>query len=1718
MKKIICLISLLVAETLFADVMSYRYEDGNIHFGLPSWVELSDILIDESRINTSFNNLPAIYAICDNKFTFGEEVNQDPRFKIDLPESHSIEFLGTNYSSLTVHEDGRIEFGDEENYYDKRRPYIKVATVLEKDKYVIGKNVEWGLVSQKVDNVLENFIVINFGRFTYPVQGGLHHPPRPCSIQILIYQNGEVQIQYWFHDNHYWDVDDWVTPEFFDGHGSQIADTKKLSPIYVDIYNGDGLRPGWIAKALNSDYAVDITEPEIGAGLHVQMNSESPDLGGIIAYDYSREHPVVGSFSSVNVWTSDFSTKDIAPIFCWYFNEYYNTIDANIPKSLPYESSPLTLEKNDYSYTWDAYKNNPKNKKIVLRTDKTIDFIGAPAFKFQRAQRLEDSREKIYDFYIKMIRYNLAQPQSIQFLPLRIKRNFITINSDGGIIDLPQIKGTPDAGDSYIKTYKLYLGQEINGAIIAAPGYLIHKVIVSRSLDDNTGTVVYDNDKLLLKNTSQLNFTVGKEKREIIINGRMDNVSNVVLRVWYKKCETRELDYVIPAMVKTETYTAPIASPENRINSSAQIMNAFGGIAQKQVKIKGTEYSVHSEYSNGVGQTTRIPMTFIHKSESGDFEYVDMACEGCIIAANAYYYKRPDGAQSNSPLDDIDRPDAENNAFTETRYFNGNSKNSGAISASAGIAKRSFAFNEDSYAQDWVMPASSKYDFIPHEKLDEGTLQNIFRNRSNDASKKDFVLKIYRNADGKHSQEIYNSKGQKEASWFFDGEKELINVYEYDDFGNLTKTYNKDCNQISLNTSYDAQGRVKAIQSNDRGLTQYRYDSKGHLRFVKTPLHGEGEFTAYFFDNLGRKIAVGEVSGVTPSIFENPDVDDTALNGKVRYTSKIIYGKPDIEFLKNLGIEAVLAQSILNKMDFIRADDIGAVVSFDEQEKMTTVKLSEYNRIGEKKYQWIVLGLGEEAIAIQLSYDYNLSSELTHSVFSEWNGSEWVHISTRTREYDSQGRLEKTMEDGAILAKYRYTPNGNVHEKLYYDKGVLVFRKVISRDVYDRPTKISYFDGEDGGDELYSTNLDFKSVESNQVKDVSHEWSSWGDGREFSKNYSYEYDYSGRLTSVTGDLSGSYEYDALGRLTRKVEGNTTVDYLYRADNYRPTDIVITGTSMNRDAFLLYDAAGNVWLDKHNFVAYKNNKYGAPTRITKFTSSPSGISLEMVNNSVGELPDAKFSIDVAYDENGDRVWYSVNDIADNKTGYTRVTLPGVGVYEAPRTNGVNGAFKLVRKDLIAGGYRDASGNARFPVTDAQGNVRSYAMTSGLRSAYDYYAYGTVDELVVDEDGNDNRWQSKEFDGEHGKYYFGARYFDPFFGLWMSPDPAGQFANPYSYGGDPINFIDPNGEFAISSIIIGAAIGAIIGGSAAYANCSDRDECGWEALTSAAVGGAAGAAGGAVGEAFSGLSASYAGAAGWSSLNAGAKATEASLTAAMVNSTIQGSIVGGTTASVQYVLGDHSWNTGHFMLTSFGGMLAGAALGAISAQIRFDASEDFRQSTYQIMEDYAYDKGIDVKDVINYDYELNQKQRAVDYYAYRIRKYTSAKFKYDAISAGTTRGFYNEETKLVSIYDEAFVVDGQYDATSLMSTIDHEMNHITDNEKWIAAAKKNGFNDFSSDGNVAGNGRAFVEASNYYKGIQQGKEFGYSDRVMNYLKGRYHAYAPWHVRIMIESSLY
>ena len=101
------------------------------------------------------------------------------------------------------------------------------------------------------------------------------------------------------------------------------------------------------------------------------------------------------------------------------------------------------------------------------------------------------------------------------------------------------------------------------------------------------------------------------------------------------------------------------------------------------------------------------------------------------------------------------------------------------------------------------------------------------------------------------------------------------------------------------------------------------------------------------------------------------------------------------------------------------------------------------------------------------------------------------------------------------------------------------------------------------------------------------------------------------------------------------------------------------------------------------------------------------------------------------------------------------------------------------------------------------------------------------------------------------------------MWISPDPARQFNNPYNgMGGDPVNNTDPNGEIACGgicvAIVVGAVAGAITGG--VKANNRGYDLGDWESY--AYVGGGA-VLGGAAGAAAFGAGVWATGAAGYSS---------------------------------------------------------------------------------------------------------------------------------------------------------------------------------------------------------------------------------------------------------------
>ena len=136
----------------------------------------------------------------------------------------------------------------------------------------------------------------------------------------------------------------------------------------------------------------------------------------------------------------------------------------------------------------------------------------------------------------------------------------------------------------------------------------------------------------------------------------------------------------------------------------------------------------------------------------------------------------------------------------------------------------------------------------------------------------------------------------------------------------------------------------------------------------------------------------------------------------------------------------------------------------------------------------------------------------------------------------------------------------------------------------------------------------------------------------------------------------------------------------------------------------------------------------------------------------------------------------------------------------------------------------------------------------------------------------KFTGKEVDQETGLYYYGARYLDPKYSMWISTDPAlGEYipemgkgnakdsgslpgmggifnhinGNLYAYAANnPVKYTDPDGR--IPFLVVTAAVGALVGAAyGAYKSYSETGSVNWtEVGKDALIGGAIGLGAGAL----------------------------------------------------------------------------------------------------------------------------------------------------------------------------------------------------------------------------------------------------------------------------------
>lgn len=320
------------------------------------------------------------------------------------------------------------------------------------------------------------------------------------------------------------------------------------------------------------------------------------------------------------------------------------------------------------------------------------------------------------------------------------------------------------------------------------------------------------------------------------------------------------------------------------------------------------------------------------------------------------------------------------------------------------------------------------------------------------------------------------------------------------------------------------------------------------------------------------------------------------------------------------------------------------------------------------------------------------------------------------------------------------------------------------------------------------------------------------------------YDVAGRITSWLDDLAGTtiaraFSYDAANRLTRAIMHQGGVGgSLLRDDQYTYTpagDLLHNDESLTGD-YLYGDAARD----------------GLVTQVQHAgAAAPSVINYDAAGrpNAFGDLHDLSYdvwdrltaatladgsTVRFAYDHNGQRLRKTVA-----RAGGEEITHYAEGVFES----GPEG----MRANILAGklpvAIRLVPAATGIPtvltiLTDHLGSVIASCNSDGTMVQQQIYSpYGLSLRTATDQDA----FTGVRADSELGLAQFGARYYAPSLGRFITPDwwvienpsralPFPQSLNAFGYAvGNPLTFRDPTGLWFGIDDLIAAAVGFVVG---------------------------------------------------------------------------------------------------------------------------------------------------------------------------------------------------------------------------------------------------------------------------------------------------------------------
>ncbi len=258
---------------------------------------------------------------------------------------------------------------------------------------------------------------------------------------------------------------------------------------------------------------------------------------------------------------------------------------------------------------------------------------------------------------------------------------------------------------------------------------------------------------------------------------------------------------------------------------------------------------------------------------------------------------------------------------------------------------------------------------------------------------------------------------------------------------------------------------------------------------------------------------------------------------------------------------------------------------------------------------------------------------------------------------------------------------------------------------------------------------------------------------------------------------------------------------------------LIGTELEMDPYTVYVNPYFVATHYTNEVEASKHYYMGTQRVASalisylFVEEPDGGLPESGSTSYGAVQNLIDVLD--YFEKDDGVHYDLTDLLDMRPMTSYYTS---GYYNSAITTWCADdirckcelsryfAQELDEADcdvtrVIYWYHPDYLGNTEY-ITDWSGNPYQYFWYSPWgESLEDQHRYQSLANPPYDYYDSPYAFNAKEFDFETGNYYYGARYYNPKYSIWLSVDPlAHEFPNqtPYNFVfNNPIMFVDPKG---------------------------------------------------------------------------------------------------------------------------------------------------------------------------------------------------------------------------------------------------------------------------------------------------------------------------------------